>query len=350
VKSGVLYCKTIALRGVPELIRDLGGNPEHLFAQAGLDIAHINRGNYSDWEKICHLFSLMELSLDEQNLGMRFADIVPTDFLNSGPMLLLAALVPTMRDFLNLSIKYQSLHVNSFAYHYFENTEANEVEIEVQLHPLSPPCHQFTEYIMAIFIFILRKNFSGAKYNRISFQHRAPADLSLHEKIFQCPIEFNADKNMAYLPLDILDAKVSGRLQKLQPIVKAYLDRKITKFPLFETSIAYTVERLLPTIFGIRKSSMIDVAEILDINPKKLQRLLKDEGTTYSDVLENVRKSMAKRLLYESDISISHLAVLLDYSSNEAFNTACKRWVGLSPRQYRNQLRIPEARLKILSI
>jgi len=143
------------------------------------------------------------------------------------------------------------------------------------------------------------------------------------------------------MPSAFLDIKLGGRLTKLQPIVKTYLNRKINKNPLFETSIAHTVERLLPNIFGIRKSSIIDVADILDINPKKLQRLLSEEGTSYSDILGDVRKGMAKRLLFESDILISHLAVSLDYASTESFNAACQRWFGTSPTQYREDMRKP---------
>ena len=86
---------------------------------------------------------------------------------------------------------------------------------------------------------------------------------------------------------------------------------------------------------------MTDVANILDISPKKLQRLLSEEGTKYSEILGNVRKGMAKRLLFESDMSIVHLAVSLDYSSTEAFNTACQRWFGVSPTQYRKDIRAP---------
>ena len=341
MKSQALYCKAVALRSLPEFIRDLGGNPERLFAQAGLNMAHIKRDMFYDWEKICDLFTLIDHTLDEPSLGIRFAHEVPTDFLNSGPMLLLATLVPTMRDFLDLSIKYQTLHVNSFAYDYVENTDTNEVECEVQIHPLSPPCHQFTEHIMAMVARMTRHHIGEGQFNKLSFQHKAPADISWHKKTFQCPIEFNADKNIAYMPLDFLDIKLGGKLKILQPLLKTYLDRKIIKNPIFDTSIAHAVERLLPSIFGLRKSSMKDVADILDVSPKKLQRLLKDEGTTYSDILDNVRKSMTKRLLFESDISITHLATILDYSSNEAFNAACKRWIGLSPRLYRTKLRNP---------
>jgi len=342
MRGSSLYCKSIALRKLPEFIRTLGGNPEELFAQAGLNIAHIKSNNFYDWDKLCDLFSYIENAFDEPSLGIKFAHAIPKDFLNSGPLLVLAALVPSMRDYFDLSRRYQALHVNGFAYEYTENTATNELECEVQIHPLSPPCHQFTEYVLATMILMVRPHFDDGRFLRVSFQHKAPTDLSWHEKTFQCPVEFNADKNMAYMPLDFLDMKMSGRLQKLQPIVKAYLDRKISKKPIFNTSIAHTVERLLPSIFGLRKSSLPDVADILDISPKKLQRLLSQEGETYSNILDNVRKSMAHRLLIESDISITHLATLLDYSSDSAFNTACQRWFGISPRQYRKNMNTPK--------
>lgn len=336
---GGLYCKAVSLRRLPEFIRKLGGHPERLFARAGLNMAQIKSNDFYNWENVCDLFDLIENAIDEPSIGIRFAYEVPKDFLNTGPMLLLAALVPTMRDFFDLSVKYQTLHVNSFAYHYVENIETNELECELRVHPLSPPCQQFTEHIFAMIILMLRNHFGEGKFERLSFQHKAPADLSWHEKTFGCPIEFNADKNIAYMPLDFLDIKLGGRLQSLRPIVKSYLNRKVIKNPLFDSSMAHTVERLLPSIFGLRKSSLPDVAEILGVSSKKLQRLLKEEGATYSDILENVRQGMAKRLLFESDISISHLAVLLDYSSTTAFNTACKRWFGVAPRQYRKDVR-----------
>jgi len=254
-------------------------------------------------------------------------------------MILLGALTPTIRDFFDLGMIYQKLHVTGIKYFYLENEVKEEVEAVIQIHPASPPCRQMIEHIMAN-LFLMERHYVGAfKYKKLTFQHNAPDDISWHEKTFKCPVEFNSDKTAAYIHSSFLKVKLGGKLKSLAPIVKMYLDRKLDSNTAFETSIAQTVEQILPTVFGMRKSRQIDVADILGISPKKLQRLLNEEGVSYSDILGNVRKSMAERLLYESDISISHLAEILDYSSYEAFNSACKRWFGLSPRQYRKKLR-----------
>ena len=114
------------------------------------------------------------------------------------------------------------------------------MEGELQVHPLSPPCHQFVEHVMAVLVLMVRHHLGQGALKRLSFQHKAPADMSWHEKTFQCPIEFNADKNIGYMPLEFLDIRLDGRLKILQPLLKTYLDRKVIKNALFNTSIAHT--------------------------------------------------------------------------------------------------------------
>ena len=93
---------------------------------------------------------------------------------------------------------------------------------------------------------------------------------------------------------------------------------------------------ILPSILGINRSDIINIAEILNLHPKKLQRILQYEGTSYSDVLDDVRKGLAERLLVDTDISIDRIAKMLDYSSDRAFTAAMKRWFGMSAITYRH--------------
>ena len=342
MKRSALYCKAVALSYLPEFIRKLDREPEYFFGLAGLNMAHIKSNDFYDWDKACELLELAARELDAPSLGLQWALDIPNDFLNSGPMVLIGALMPTVRDSINLGLIYQKLHTNGVTYFCSQIEQNAEVEFEARIHPRSPPCRQFAEHILAIIVLMERYYLNEANFTKITFQHNAPKDISWHEKIFKCPVEFNSEKTAVYMPSSYLDVKMGGKLKALQPIVKMYLNRKLTKGTRFDTSIAQTVEQILPAVFGMRKSGQLAVANILDVSPKKLQRLLNDEGVTYSEILSNVRKNIARRLLIESDISISHLAVLLDYSSTESFNTACNRWFGVSPSQYRKKVRAPQ--------
>lgn len=80
---------------------------------------------------------------------------------------------------------------------------------------------------------------------------------------------------------------------------------------------------------------MNSVADSLGVHPKKLQRLLKDEGVSYKDILDDVRQAQAIRYLEDTDMAINKISRLLDYTSDTSFNTAFKRWFGMSSSNYR---------------
>ena len=340
MKSDGLYTRSVALAGLPEFISKLGGNPEELFVRVGLNIALASSNeHFVSWSKMCNLLELTATELNEPSFGIKWAHHVPKDFLNSGPMLFLGSLVPTLRDFLDIAFEYQKIHTNGVSYGYHEDHEMGLLEGYLNVHPASPPCRQFVEHIIAASS-IMEQYYVGLdKYKLIQFQHKAPKDLYWHKKTFPCPVKFNADRTMGIFDLSLADHKIGGHLKIIQPLLKFHLNRQIKKNPTYHQSIKQMVEEILPTIMGVRNSTFDQMANVMEMNPKKLQRLLKQEETTYSDILDNVRRSMTKRFLTESDTSISSIAALLDYSSSEAFNAACNRWVGMSPRKYRVYLR-----------
>ena len=87
---------------------------------------------------------------------------------------------------------------------------------------------------------------------------------------------------------------------------------------------------------GGREINLDVVAGKLAMSPRNLQLKLKEEGTTYQEVLDDLRKKIALDNLKEPGASIGDLAFLLGYSDQSAFNHAFKRWTGKTPRQFRS--------------
>lgn len=79
------------------------------------------------------------------------------------------------------------------------------------------------------------------------------------------------------------------------------------------------------------------VAEQLHMSERTLKRQLAHEGTTFSDILEDIRRQMAMRALEDSDTNIERIADELGYSDVANFNRAFKRWTGTTPGQYRKE-------------
>ena len=69
-----------------------------------------------------------------------------------------------------------------------------------------------------------------------------------------------------------------------------------------------------------------------------IQRRLQDEGTSYREVLDDVREVMARKYLSESELPLLDVALLLGYSDATAFHRAFKRWTGVTPGEFRRKL------------
>ena len=76
---------------------------------------------------------------------------------------------------------------------------------------------------------------------------------------------------------------------------------------------------------------------------RTLQRRLQNAGVNYSDLQDDVRKTLALNLLQNETLALGEIAFSLGYSEVSGFNHAFRRWVGQSPGDYR---RLREVRLK----
>jgi len=127
---------------------------------------------------------------------------------------------------------------------------------------------------------------------------------------------------------------VSGDSQLLR-ILTAHADdllaerRSVTGL---QSMVANQLASLLPS--GESRAAM--VAQQLGMSSRSLTRHLADDGTTFGEILEQVRQRFAARYLADDRMSVQQIAWLLGYSEVAAFNHAYKRWTGTTPRRTRN--------------
>jgi AraC-like DNA-binding protein len=73
------------------------------------------------------------------------------------------------------------------------------------------------------------------------------------------------------------------------------------------------------------------VARQLGMSHRSLMRHLAEEGATYGQILDGLRKRLAPRYLEDQRMSLQQIAWLLGYSELAAFDHAFKRWFGTTP-------------------
>jgi AraC-like DNA-binding protein len=77
-----------------------------------------------------------------------------------------------------------------------------------------------------------------------------------------------------------------------------------------------------------------DVAAELDIHPRTLRRRLAEEGTSFRELLNEARSTVAIDLLHNVGLTVEEVSTRLGYTEVSTFSHAFKRWHGVAPSAY----------------
>ena len=175
----------------------------------------------------------------------------------------------------------------------------------------------------------------------VSFAHAGNANRRELERFFGCRVEFGASiDQLAFsnetlaLPLVTEDPHL---LDTLQPICDAAAKERNTAKGTLRASVENEVQGLLHHGNAHRET----VAKKLAMSTRTLARRLADEHTTYEEVVDQLRRSLALRYVTEPSLSLSQIAWLLGYEGSSSFNHAFLRWTGRSPSLSRNVKQLP---------
>jgi AraC-like DNA-binding protein len=102
-----------------------------------------------------------------------------------------------------------------------------------------------------------------------------------------------------------------------------------------EESILKKVRRALWTELSEGQPSVKRIAAALNMSVRTLQRRLREDDTSFVEVLDEFRREMATGLLRNRELAIYEVAFLLGYSEPSTFHRAFRRWHACSPREYR---------------
>lgn len=80
--------------------------------------------------------------------------------------------------------------------------------------------------------------------------------------------------------------------------------------------------------------SLETIAANFNTSPRSLQRKLQEEGLTYQQVADSIRKSLAIHFLESGQHPLKEVSYILGYNELSAFSRAFKRWTGTTPGSY----------------
>ena len=168
---------------------------------------------------------------------------------------------------------------------------------------------------------------------RIDLNYPAPEYAAEYQRVFQCPIRFGQPSNAFFTDIDwvsrpLLTYDPLSHRQALE-FMEIGFSREREKIDLFE-SVERAVRqnlRELPTFSEIAKK--------LCLSERTLRRRLADNGVSYQELLDSVRKHRALEMLANPRLSIEQVAFEVGFCDSHNFRRAFKRWTGNTPSEMR---------------
>ncbi|MBB5223430.1 AraC-like DNA-binding protein [Amaricoccus macauensis] len=152
---------------------------------------------------------------------------------------------------------------------------------------------------------------------------------------FGCPAHYGAEATGLVFSLEQLDlAPNSSDPYLLDLLERVAADCYARRGP-WRGGTRSRVERMVLDALPKGVPTARQMAEAIGVSERTLARKLSAEGTSFSQVLDEIRRYMAMSYLDDPAFSLAQIAFLLGYADQSAFSNAFRRWTGQSPSRFR---------------
>jgi AraC-like DNA-binding protein len=167
---------------------------------------------------------------------------------------------------------------------------------------------------------------------RITLKHADYDQGARYEAVYGCPVEFEAPETAMQFDTATVDSLVASG----DPEIAAQADRLAQRHVdrLSPDLATAKVRSLLLELLPAGHVSQVRIAQCLHQSASTLQRRLRQEGTTYQQLLDETRQWMADAYLKDGRYSLAEIAFLLGFADQSNFTRAFKRWTGQTPGTY----------------
>jgi AraC-like DNA-binding protein len=106
--------------------------------------------------------------------------------------------------------------------------------------------------------------------------------------------------------------------------------------------MAPRVRAAIQQTLGTAPTNITTVAALLSLHPRTFQRRLAAEETSFATLLDDVRRHAARRYLTGTDLPLTQVAGLLNFSEQAALTHSCRRWWSATPTAVRRNRALAE--------
>lgn len=315
---------------LPALLRELGVDPVGVIAEFGLQLSVFDESEntiaYSTAVKLiarcaeltgCKHFGLM--------LGQRVA---PSAMGIVGYLVLHS---PTVEIALQQLVDNMKLHGRGGSVRLAVYRDQAAISYAANVAP--EYAEQITHGALAVAFNIMRSLCGDAWLpTEVRFALPAPKDVNAFKRFFRVPVHFDAEQSMLVFPKRWLASAVRGADPTLFHLLQVVADKFRRSY---QDDVTGDVRRIIVEQLPTGKCSIELVADRLDLHPRTLNRRLREQGTSFINLLTEIRLETATHLLRDSGLSITRIGLMLGYTNSSSFTRSFERMTNRSPKAWR---------------
>ncbi|EAT13571.1 AraC family transcriptional regulator [Bermanella marisrubri] len=244
---------------------------------------------------------------------------------------LIALTCPNVMAALDAQYRFQSLSGNMGA----PMLSADESKSILQWVPAYDCSHNVSEMIIAGLVSLTRVLINQPDYSpiKVTFTHSVAGNVAEYSEYFGCPVEFSSQSNSLEIDNGLLQSPLRHGDGETYQILMQHAKSLLTQ-QSFSSPLEVIKDFLLKTLPD-HVPDIEEVAEYMGMSVRSTQRKLSEFGTSYSQVLDGIRKELAMTYLKQTQNPMIFISERLGFSEQSAFQRAFKRWTGVTPKQFR---------------
>jgi AraC-like DNA-binding protein len=168
----------------------------------------------------------------------------------------------------------------------------------------------------------------------VYFRFPKPVHHNPYPTLFNCNVEFDSSFTGMRFPVKFLSEQISQNETSLNAFIKQSPANLLAK-PEEGNSLVARIRSIIGDDLSKDLPNFDAIANALHTSPQTLRRRLKEEGVTYQELKDQMRRDTALFYLERGDLSIQAVAEKLGFSESSTFHRAFKKWTGMTPGAYR---------------
>ena len=187
------------------------------------------------------------------------------------------------------------------------------------------------EYVVTRTAISLRRSGAGAR--EVWFGHAPGGAAREYERVLRCPVRFRQpETGLSLLRVDLARPLRTANSEAAEALAAALARPRVRHASSASTRLAAAVEDALA---GGRRADREALARSLGMSGKTLARRLATEQRLFRDVVEEVRRTLAQRLVVDDSLDLGEVAARVGFADRAAFGKAFRRWFGECPSAFR---------------